>query len=81
MSEITTIQIQKSLKKELDSLREYRRETYADIIKKLIERFKEQEKSELELSEDALKAIKEAREDVRKGKVYSTKQIKETLGL
>jgi len=47
----------------------------------LIERFKEQEKSELELSEDALKAVKEAREDVRKGKVYSTKQIKETLGL
>ena len=81
MSEITTIQIQKSLKKELDSLREYKRETYADIIKKLIERFKKQEESELELSEEALKAIKEAREDVRKGKVYSTKQIKETLGL
>jgi len=81
MSEITTIQIQKSLKKELDSLREYKRETYADIIKKLIERFKEREESELELSEEVLKAIKEAREDVRKGKVYSTKQIKETLGL
>ncbi|MCD6247526.1 MAG: hypothetical protein J7J87_03815 [Candidatus Diapherotrites archaeon] len=81
MSEITTIQIQKSLKRELDSLREYKRETYADVIKKLIERFKEQEESELELSEEALKAIKEAREDVRKGKVYSTEQIKETLGL
>lgn len=81
MSEITTIQIQKSLKRELDSLREYKRETYADVIKKLIERFKEQEESELELSEEALKAIKEARENVRKGKVYSTEQIKETLGL
>jgi len=81
MSEITTIQIQKSLKRELDSLREYKRETYADVIKKLIERFKEQEESELELSEEALKAIKEAGEDVRKGKVYSTEQIKETLGL
>jgi len=81
MSDITTIQIQKSLKKELNSLKEYKRETYADVIRMLIERFKEQEESELELSEEALNAIKEARENVRKGKVYSTKQIKETLGL
>ena len=81
MNDTTTIQIPKKLKTELDSIKDYKRETYAELIRKLIERFKEDEESELELSEDTLKAVEEGREDVRKGRVYSIKQAEKELGL
>ena len=38
----TTIQIHEKSKKELDKLKEYNRETYEDVILKLIEMFKSQ---------------------------------------
>ena len=81
VNETTTIQIPKALKGELDSIKNYKRETYADLIRKLLERFKEDEESELELSEETLKAIEEGREDARKGRVYSIKQAEKELGL
>ena len=81
MSEVTTIQIPISLKRELDSIKEYKRETYADVIMKLVLRVKEDEEADLELSEEVLKGIKESREDVRKGRVYTTEQIEKELGI
>ena len=77
----TTLQIPLKLKKELDSFKDYARETYAEVINKLINRAKEDEEAELELSEETLKAVREAREDVKKGRVYSSKQVKKELGL
>ena len=81
MSNVTTIQIPKDLKKDLDLFKEHKRETYADVILKLVLRVKEDEEAELELSNKTLKGIAEAREDVRKGRVYSTEQIEKELGI
>jgi len=41
----------------------------------------EMNESEMELSEETLRDFKEAEEDIRKGRVYSSKQIKKELGL
>lgn len=80
MSSTTTIQIPKKVKKDLDSFKEYPRETYADVIERLLALVKADEESELELSEETLKDIAEAEEDIRKGRVFSSEQIKKELG-
>lgn len=63
----TTIQIHEKSKKELDKLKEYNRETYEDVIIKLIATFKSQKSSQLkrmaegytEMAEDSKKIAKE----------------------
>ena len=57
MSETTTIQIPIKLKKELTSLKDYNRETYADVIEKLISIAKEDEEANLDLSKETLNDI------------------------
>ena len=81
MSETTTIQIPIKLKKELTSLKDYNRETYADVIEKLISIVKEDDEYNMELNEETLKEIEEARNDIKKGKVYTTEQLKKELCL
>jgi len=81
MSETTTIQIPIQLKKELTSLKDYNRETYADVIEKLISIAKEDREENLELSTATLQDIAEAKVDIKKGRLYSSKQIKKELGL
>ncbi|MDD5148534.1 MAG: hypothetical protein PHH08_03665 [Candidatus ainarchaeum sp.] len=81
MANTTTIQISNVLKKDLDSFKDYERETYAEVIDKLILIAKENEESKLELSEETLAGVKEAREDIAKGRVYTSSQLKKELGL
>jgi len=81
VSDTTTIQIRKKLKNELDSFKEHSREPYSEVIHRLIDIAKESEESKFELSEETLSGIKEAREDLKKGRVYSTGQLKKELGL
>jgi len=81
MDRTTTILVSRDLKDELDSFKEYDRETYAEVIKKLIRIVKEADESKLELSNETLKAIEEAREDIKKGRVYTSKQLSKELGL
>ncbi len=81
MSDSTTIQVSKEIKKELNAFKDYERESYAEVISKLIAIVKEDEESEMELSKETLKGIKEAEEDIKKGRVYTTKQLKKELGL
>ena len=81
MSGTTTIQVSNKLKDELEGFKEHERETYAEVIRKLIELAREDEEAEIELSEETLKGIKEAKEDIKKGRVYTTTQIKKELGL
>lgn len=71
----------KKLKKELESFREYERETYEDVISKLVRGAKEDEEEKLELSEETLKCIQEGRDDYIKGRVFSSRQIRKELGL
>ncbi len=77
----TTIQVPVKLKKELDAFKDHKNEPYADVISKLICIVREDEESKLELSGETLAGIREAREDMKAGRVFSSKQIKEELGL
>ena len=76
----TTILLPKEVKQELDSFKEYERETYSEVIRRLIARAMQDEEEKLELSEETLKGVKEAREDIKKGKVFTSKQIKDEMG-
>ena len=81
MSETSTILVSKKLKGELDSFKEFNRETYEDVIQKLIVKARQNDESKLELNIETLNAIEEARKDIAKGRVYTSKQLKKELGL
>ena len=63
----TTIQIHKEAKKELDKLKEYDRETYEDVIMKLVKVFRAQKAKQMtkmvegykEMGEDSKKIVKD----------------------
>jgi len=63
----TTIQIHKEVKKELDKLKEYSRETYEDVIVKLIKMVKTQKVKQMtkmaegykEMAEESRRIVKE----------------------
>ena len=81
LSETTTLQLPKKLKQELDQFKDYRRESYADIIRKLVSLAKAAEEEKLELSQETLNSIRMAREDLRRGRLFSSRQAKKHLGL
>ncbi len=76
----TTIRIHGKTKGHLDRFREYRNESYDEVINKLIF-IAEQAKTEPELSHDTVMAIEKARERLQKGKYVSHEELKERLGL
>lgn len=53
------------------------RETYEEVIQRLIEISKEEE----ELSTETMQNIEKALEDVKKGRTYSTEEVKKELGI
>ena len=57
----TTIQISDNVKKTLEKMKLYDRETYNDVIERMIE-------DELELNEQTKKEIEEARNRIKSGK-------------
>jgi uncharacterized protein (UPF0218 family) len=73
----TTIQVKKKVRDLLEDLKIHPRESYNTVIERLIE-IKTDEGS---LSTETLKNIERALENVRQGKVFSTKQAKERLGI
>lgn len=66
----TTIQISDNVKLILDRMKMIKRETYNDVIERMIE-------DDLELNEKTKKEIEEA----RKGKSISHAEVKKRLGL
>ena len=66
----TTIQISDNVKSTLDKMKMIERETYNDIIERMIE-------DDLELNEKTKKEIEEA----RKGKSISHAEVKKRFGL
>jgi len=71
---VTTIQITEELQEELSKRKIFQKETYEEVIWDLIE-------DTMELSEQTIKDIEEAREDVRKGRTHKWKDIKKELRL
>lgn len=76
----TTIKIHKDTKTEIDKFREYKNESYDEVIKKLIFIVKNLKK-EPELSEETLRAVEKARERIKKGHFVSETEARKRLGL
>lgn len=76
----TTIKIHEETKTGLDKFREYKNESYDEVIKKVLFIAKNMEE-EPKLSKETIKAIAEARERLRKGKFLTEAEAKKRLGL
>jgi len=80
MSNYTTVLVHKETQERLASLKEYARESYDEVINKLITVY-EKIKSEGELSEETKKDIETARKQIKQGRGMSTKELMTKLGL
>ena len=76
----TTIKIHENTKAELDTFREYRNESYDEVIGKVIYIAKTC-KTEPELSQETIQAIEKARERIKKGKFLTEAETRKRLGL
>ena len=76
----TTIKIHQDTKHSLDQFREYKNESYDEVIKKMVFIAKTCEK-EPELSIETIKSIEKARERIKKGKFLTEAEAKKRLGL
>lgn len=75
---VTTIQLEERIKNKLEAIKVHPRETYEEVIERLIRLSEEEEKG---LSPQTIKNIEQALEDVKKGRVYPTKEVKKKLGI
>lgn len=75
----TTIRIHQKTKIELNSFKQYKSESYDELVRKLIYLAKICEK-EPKLSQKTMLEIKEAREKIKKGKFYTEEEAKKILG-
>jgi hypothetical protein len=76
----TTIQIDASTRKKLAELKEYPRETYDELLNKLLDLVPagdEEGRYRPEFRASLLRGLLE----VRKGRVHSTKEVRERLGV
>lgn len=80
MSEYTTILIHKETKEHLSLLKDYYKESYEEVINKLITVY-EKLKSEGTLGDKTKKDIEIARKQIKEGKGISTKDLMSELGL
>ncbi len=76
----TTIRINPKTKEELDSFRQYKNESYDELVRKLVYFAKICEKDP-KLSQKSILEIKEAREKIKKGEFYTEEEAKKILGL
>ena len=76
----TTIRINNATKTDLDSFKQYKNESYDELVRKLIYLAKLSEK-EPKLSQKTILEIKEARERIKKGEFYTEDEAKKILGL
>lgn len=77
MSMITTIQLDKRVRDELESIKAYPKETYGKVIERLIKSCSE----DGELSSRTIRNIERSLKDVKAGRVYSTRDVKKKLGI
>ncbi len=75
----TTIKLYSGTKSQLDQFREYKNESYDELIKKLVF-IANNCKKEPELSVETIEAIEKARKRLKKGKFVTEAQAKKRLG-
>lgn len=76
----TTIKLHQDTKGELDQFREYKNESYDEVIKKVLYIAKHV-KENPELSCETIVAIEKARERIKRGKFISEEDARKRLGL
>ena len=76
----TTIKLDLGTKSKLDEFRQYKNESYDELVRKLILIARTCEK-EPKLSQKTIQEIKEARERVKKGEFYTEEEAKKILRL
>jgi hypothetical protein len=81
VSRYTTVQLEKGTKEKLAEMREYSRETYDEIVNKLIKIAELVQGDEGELTEEAKKAIARGRADFKAGRSKPLTQVIKELGL
>jgi len=80
MQQETTIRLNPETKAKLDEFRQYKNESYDELVRKLIYLTKMCEKRP-KLSQKTIIEINGARERIRKGEFYTEKEAKDILGL
>ena len=76
----TTIRLNQETKVELDNFKQYKNESYNELVRKLIYIAKMCEKQP-KLSKKTIQEIKEARERIKSGEFYTEAEAKKILGL
>ena len=76
----TTIKIYEDTKSQLDQFREYKNESYDEVIKKVVF-IARTCKTEPKLSKETVEAIERARERIKKGKFLTEAEAKKRLGI
>ena len=76
----TTVRLNIHTKEELDKFKQYKNESYDELVRKLIYIVKTCE-TEPKISQKTIKEIKEARERVKAGKFYTEAEAKKILRL
>ncbi len=78
--EATTIKVNPNTKKDLDKFKEYKNETYDEVLKKMIYIAKTSKKQP-KLSQETVLAIEKARERLKKGHFVTEEEARKRLGL
>ncbi|MBT3323504.1 hypothetical protein HN681_01545 [archaeon] len=76
----TTIKIHEDTKSQLDLFREYKNESYDEVLKKIVYIVKTCKKQP-KLSQETIKEIEKARERIKKGHFLTEEEAKKRLGL
>lgn len=76
----TTIRLNLETKNNLDKFRQYKNESYNELIRKLLFIAHSCEKQP-KLSQKTIQEIKAARENIKSGKFYTEAEAKKILGL
>ena len=77
MQAATTIYIREDLKGRLNSLKQNPKESYNDVIERLVSRAVDDEP----LSEEAIIGLEEALEEIRQGRLISEEEIMKKYGV
>ncbi|MCH7850831.1 MAG: hypothetical protein IH845_04275 [Nanoarchaeota archaeon] len=76
----TTIRLDSNTKSELDKFKQYKSESYNELVRKLIYIAKMIEKDP-KLSQETITEIKNARKRIKEGDYYSEEEAKKILGI
>jgi predicted ATP-dependent protease len=78
--DVCTIRLRRKTKSYLDKYREYRNESYDEVVQKLVN-IADMCKNEPELSRDAVERIERARQRIRAGDFVTEEEARKRLGL